>query len=411
MADMVVHALLVAVCVPLAVIAHGDVTAVLIVGVLVVVSLAALTVLVGERRWAAMAALYCAAAIALPAWSALLPVVGCDVAGRVAAAPWPRGRRARFSLAGVPCAAAAAAAVCAFMRSTAGWPQAPATLVALLLVPLTAATSAAGWMRADGRRVQRRYRALADMRRERLRLTHARINDVKASRASDMRRARLNERTRIAREIHDNVGHTLTRAIMMAQADQVVATTLGDAGHAAQFARIGATLDEAMTMIRRSVHDLKDEGTDFQGMMEDAAAVSEGSALRVRLVDGIRQAPSALAHCFAAIIREALTNTVRHGAAREATVRLIDLPGLWQLVVQDDGGQPERPASPGGGIGLADIEERARALGGTATCGPYAQGWRVFVSVPKTGGGVEEPASPTPAAARTAARATERAEE
>ncbi|PAU66930.1 Signal transduction histidine kinase, partial [Bifidobacterium italicum] len=233
-------------------------------------------------------------------------------------------------------------------------------------------------------------------------------------RAADMRRARLNERTRIAREIHDNVGHTLTRAIMMTQADQIVATTIGDDGHAAQFARIGATLDEAMTMIRRSVHDLKDEGTDFQGMMEDAAAVSEGSPLRVRLVDGIRQAPSSLAHCFAAIIREALTNTVRHGTAREATVRLIDLPGLWQLVVQDDGGKPERPVRRAGGIGLADIEERARALGGTATCGPYAQGWRVFVSVPKTdaAAGEETLAAASPAAAPTGtARMTERTEE
>ena len=36
------------------------------------------------------------------------------------------------------------------------------------------------------------------------------------------------------------------------------------------------------------------------------------------------------------------------------------------------------------GIGLADIEERARALGGTAVCGPYHEGWRVFVSIPKT---------------------------
>lgn len=192
---------------------------------------------------------------------------------------------------------------------------------------------------------------------------------------------------------------------MMTQADQVVATTLGDDMHAAQFAQIGATLDEAMTMIRRSVHDLKDEGTDFQGMMEDAAAVPEGAALQVRLDDGIRQAPSALAHCFAAVIREALTNTVRRGTAREATVRLIDLPGLWQLVVQDDGGKPARTA-PRGGIGLADIEERARALGGTATCGPYAQGWRVFVSVPKTtAGDARETAASAPA------YATERTEE
>lgn len=405
MADTVVHALIVAVCVLLAVAQHGDVTAALIVGVLVVVSLSALGVLVGRRRWLAMAVLCCAAALALPGWSALLPVLGADVAQRIVQGRWPRARRARIALAVVPCAASAVAAMSALAHATAVWPPTTATLVALLLVPLTAATSIAGWMRAAGRDAQRRYRALADLRRERLRLTHARINDVEASRASDLRRARLSERIRIAREIHDNVGHTLTRAIMMTQADQVVATTLGDDMHAAQFAQIGATLDEAMTMIRRSVHDLKDEGTDFQGMMEDAAAVPEGAALQVRLDDGIRQAPSALAHCFAAVIREALTNTVRHGTAREATVRLIDLPGLWQLVVQDDGGKPERTA-PRGGIGLADIEERARALGGTATCGPYAQGWRVFVSVPKTtAGDARETAASAPA------YATERTEE
>ena len=199
-----------------------------------------------------------------------------------------------------------------------------------------------------------------------------------------MRQARLNERTRIAREIHDNVGHVLTRAIMMTQADHVVAATVGDAEHAAQFGQISATLDEAMTLIRASVHDLKDEGTDFHSMVEDAASVDEGVPLTVHLADGIEHAPAAVARCFAAVIREALTNAVRHGTASEATVKLIDLPGLWQLIVQDNGGKPiSAGAMRSAGIGLADIEERARALGGNATCGPYGEGWRVFVSIPK----------------------------
>jgi uncharacterized Zn finger protein len=43
----------------------------------------------------------------------------------------------------------------------------------------------------------------------------------------------------------------------------------------------------------------------------------------------------------------------------------------------------ETGAARSAGIGLADIEERARALGGNATCGPYGEGWRVFVSIPK----------------------------
>lgn len=131
-------------------------------------------------------------------------------------------------------------------------------------------------------------------------------------------------------------------------------------------------------------HDLKDEGTDFHSMVEDAASVDEGVPLTVHLADGIEHAPAAVARCFAAVIREALTNAVRHGTASEATVKLIDLPGLWQLIVQDNGGKPiSAVAMRSAGIGLADIEERARALGGNATCGPYGEGWRVFVSIPK----------------------------
>ncbi len=92
-----------------------------------------------------------------------------------------------------------------------------------------------------------------------------------------------------------DVGHVLTRAIMMTQADHVVAATVGDAEHAAQFGQISATLDEAMTLIRASVHDLKDEGTDFHSMVEDAASVDEGVPLTVHLADGIEHAPAAVA--------------------------------------------------------------------------------------------------------------------
>ena len=97
--------------------------------------------------------------------------------------------------------------------------------------------------------------------------------------------------------------------------------------------------------------------------------------------------------------------------ARNVDITLRDFPALWQLRIQDDGAlwndgsqgningmmgessvcfrqfhDAARTATirDASGIGLADIEERARALGGTAVCGPYHEGWRVFVSIPKT---------------------------
>lgn len=196
-----------------------------------------------------------------------------------------------------------------------------------------------------------------------------------------MRSAILSERTRIAREIHDNVGHLLTRAIMQSEASQVVAQISGRDADARGFEDIHATVNEAMTMVRRSVHDLKEEGTDFTAQID---AASQAVGLEVMLDNAIDDAPSPIARCFATTIREALNNTVRHSDAETVHITLRDMPALWQLVVQDDGhAMPAKPRDDEG-IGLADIEERARALGGSAVCGPYHGGWRVFVSIPKS---------------------------
>lgn len=254
-----------------------------------------------------------------------------------------------------------------------------------------------------------------DMERHQVRQLRTHISDLDEKRAQATRVARLSERTRIARDIHDNVGHQLTRAIMQIQAGRVVAQSKGDCEAEQTFAEVARTLDTAMTTIRRSVHDLEDEGTDFTAQISDATqaigASFDGAAgqLDVELNNGIDTAPAPVTHCLATIIRESLNNTVRHSPARSVHVTLRDLPAFWQLVVQDDGaiqqslandqgtgmGRPdvfsgketgERPlqrADLWRGMGLADIEARAKALGGIAHSGSNQRGWRVFVSLPK----------------------------
>ncbi|MCT6901262.1 MAG: two-component sensor histidine kinase, partial [Bifidobacterium sp.] len=180
-------------------------------------------------------------------------------------------------------------------------------------------------------------------------------------------------------------------AIMQTQAGRVVAKSKGDQSTEQVFESVGKTLDQAMTTIRRSVHDLEDEGTDFASQMEDASSEASMGRLKVDLNNGIKTAPAPVCRCLATIVREALTNTVRHSSARSAQVILRDLPAFWQMVVQDDGGiqqsQPDSSANKESrlqrGMGLADMEARARALGGTANSGPNRQGWKVFVSLPK----------------------------
>ncbi|MBT1176364.1 two-component sensor histidine kinase [Bifidobacterium callimiconis] len=256
---------------------------------------------------------------------------------------------------------------------------------------------ALGVARAESSSSRRALRRVRDRARERSRHVRLRLSDVEEERARAVRMATLGERTRIAREIHDNVGHVLTRAIMQSQAGKVVADAMGNAAAAEGFTSLNATLNDAMTLVRRSVHDLEDNGTDFAAQIADAAGSFDGLSpdFAVTLTNDITSAPAPVSRCFATTIREALSNVIRHSHARTATVMLRDFPAIWQLVVLDPGPARNDDSSSVSetamsdtdeglrGMGLADIEVRVRALGGTSLCGPYRDGWRVFVSVPK----------------------------
>lgn len=101
-------------------------------------------------------------------------------------------------------------------------------------------------------------------------------------------------------------------------------------------------------------------------------------------------APANVANCFAAVLREALSNTMRHACAHTVTVRCMEHPSFYQLIVTDDGVGGVQAIGRGAaeGMGLASMRERIEALGGTFTAGPRAGvgGWRVFATVPKQQG-------------------------
>ncbi len=212
--------------------------------------------------------------------------------------------------------------------------------------------------------------------------------DLRDKRELEVRLAVLEERSRIAREIHDNVGHLLTRAHLQAQAYQVVFAQ--DERVRSAFEAVGESLSEALDTVRTSVHDLHDDHIDLAAQIERIAAES-GLSVRCRLEATV--APPQVAACLRAVTREALSNVARHADVRDVALTLAEHPGFWQLTIENDGVSDARrtagsPAEARGGMGLVSLEERVQALGGTFRAGPIgtgglAGGWRVFASIPK----------------------------
>ena len=214
------------------------------------------------------------------------------------------------------------------------------------------------------------------------RLLHAQDHELRA--------AALSERTRIAREIHDGVGHLLTRLLLQVKALQVVHRAAP--GVVDDLATLDDGLDEALDSMRRSVHALSDEGEELAtslnllGLRCGIATVSVDCSTDT-------EPPAAVARCVVAVVREALTNAARHGKARSARVAVTDYPAFWQVTVDNDGVVPDEdePAVDGrggSGLGLRSMTERVEALGGRVriTLRPR---FTVFATIPKDGQGKE----------------------
>lgn len=192
----------------------------------------------------------------------------------------------------------------------------------------------------------------------------------------EVRLAKLSERNRIAREIHDNVGHLLTRSILQIGALRV--THNSDPAMTDALTAVNDTLSDAMDSIRSSVHELHDESTDLEAQLR---AMTDGFQFcAVKLHYDAGDLPGDVKYCFIAIVREALSNIARHSNATEVSVTVREHPAFCRLTVEDNG--TARPAVGSNGIGLQNMRDRVDALGGVFRL-EQAKGFTIFVTVPK----------------------------
>ena len=206
----------------------------------------------------------------------------------------------------------------------------------------------------------------------------------------ELRAAALSERTRIAREIHDGVGHLLTRLLLQVKALQVVHRD--EPGVVADLATLDGGLGEALDSMRRSVHALSDDGEELATSLNLLGSRCGIDSVSVDCSTEV-EPPATVARCVVAVVREALTNAARHGGARSARVAVTDYPAFWQVTVDNDGivpaeGEPAVDGRGGSGLGLRSMTERVEALGGRVRITPRPR-FTVFATIPKDGQGKE----------------------
>lgn len=206
---------------------------------------------------------------------------------------------------------------------------------------------------------------------------------------SELYAATLRERNRIAREIHDNVGHMLTRSILMVGALKIVHK---DPDLDQPLNQLEDTLNQAMNSIRQSVHDLHDSSVNLQDTLQ--TLIRDFTYCPVSLqYDMSPEVPREVKYSFIAIIKEALVNISRHSNATRADISALEHPGFYQLIISDNGCMKDcKPKTESEGIGLANMESRVRSLNGMIQF-QKKNGFRIYITVPKKKGSYYESAA------------------
>jgi len=201
--------------------------------------------------------------------------------------------------------------------------------------------------------------------------TTARRHERMESRRRLLRReAVIDERVRIARELHDVIGHAVNAMLMQAGAGRMVLDT--DPQRAREMlAGVERTGRNALEELDRVLGVLRADDDAQPGLADLEQVVrpmvDAGMAVHVHIEDAAQELPRSLELSAYRIVQEGLTNALKHGRARSAEVDIRVLDGAMLVEVSDDGRGPAPGYQPG--RGLLGIGERAGVFGGSVRHG------------------------------------------
>ncbi|MFC5824934.1 sensor histidine kinase [Nonomuraea insulae] len=212
--------------------------------------------------------------------------------------------------------------------------------------------------------------------------------DALRSKEEEARRRAGEERLRIARELHDVLGHNVSMINVQAAAALHGLKKRPEDAEAA-LRTIKDTSKETLRELRTTLGVLRQVDEDAPTAPADSLArvetlvAASGLEVRTELSGPLDAVPTEVDLAATRIVREALTNVSRHSGTDQATLTITTTSGNIVICVEDDG--PGATYDEGAGFGVQGMRERATALGGTLEAGPRPEGgFRVAASLPLT---------------------------
>lgn len=238
------------------------------------------------------------------------------------------------------------------------------------------------------KRIKSEYNDLRDNSTKMSRLLEEQNQSLLQNQDYEINLATLNERNRISKEIHDSIGHMLSRALL--QVGALLTVTREDLTREGLSA-LKESLSDGMDQIRSSIHNMYDDSIDLYVQIE--YLVKNFTFCPITFDYDIKEQPSLqLKHSLIAITKECLSNIMKHSDATRVSIILREHPAMYQLIIHDNASLDETSRKIlskaferqefDEGMGLRNITDRVKSFNGNINV-TLDQGYKLFISIPK----------------------------
>lgn len=202
---------------------------------------------------------------------------------------------------------------------------------------------------------------------------------LKKDREKNIHIAILTERNRIAKELHDAIGHALSSSILQVESLKIISK---EEKVIEKLNVLQETLTKGMDDIRKSIHNLYNESLDLKEQIERLC--TSVPSIDIELVYKIDDDLSYdMKYDILAVVKEGITNCAKHSNADKLKITLLEQPKFYSLIIKDNGSEfDEESIKNPKGIGLLSIKEIAQKYNGFFNYS-YDEGFKIHVTLMK----------------------------